>query len=57
MKYKILIIDDEISICELLKITLVAEGYEVSTANDGLDGLKKVGSFDTGSDAPMNQWI
>ena len=45
MKQKILIIDDEISICELLKINLESEGYQVITAHDGVEGLKKFEAF------------
>ena len=35
MKYKILIVDDDINICELLRLYLEKEGYETSVANDG----------------------
>lgn len=45
MKNKILIVDDEISICDLLKISLQTEGYEVRTSNDGMDALEKIESF------------
>ena len=36
---KILVIDDDINICELLKIYLENEGYEIKIANDGMEGL------------------
>lgn len=42
MKQKILIVDDEIPICNLLKVALSSEGYEIMTANDGRDALKKI---------------
>jgi two-component system response regulator AtoC len=38
---KILVIDDEKSICETLELYLTEEGYEVYTANTGTDGLNK----------------
>ncbi|MBN1872505.1 MAG: response regulator [Candidatus Omnitrophica bacterium] len=39
---KILIVDDEPDLLELLKTTLVNNGYDVVTANDGLQGLEQV---------------
>ncbi len=39
MATKILVIDDESSICEMLKVYLENEGYEVKTASDGVDGI------------------
>ena len=39
MANKLLIIDDDINICELLKIYLEKEGYEVKTASDGVEGI------------------
>ena len=36
---KIVVIDDEIDLTELLKIELETEGYEVFTATDGKSGL------------------
>lgn len=41
-KGKILIIDDEHDMVEFLKIRLTAEGYDVHTAFDGLEGWQKV---------------
>lgn len=38
---RILVIDDDKSICESLKLYLTEEGYEVATALTGEDGLKK----------------
>ena len=36
---KILVVDDETNICELLKLYLEKEGYEVYTANNGADAV------------------
>ncbi len=38
---KILVIDDDLSICETLEMYLTEEGYSVYTANTGTDGLNK----------------
>ncbi|HOO40998.1 MAG TPA: sigma-54 dependent transcriptional regulator [Syntrophales bacterium] len=38
---KILVIDDDQSICETLELYLAEEGYTVYTANTGTDGLNK----------------
>jgi len=45
MKKKILIVDDEISICDLLKITFVEEGFDVETAYSGREAIRKLESF------------
>jgi DNA-binding response OmpR family regulator len=42
MKPKILVVDDEASICDLVKINLELEGYEVSTAGDGEAALRSI---------------
>ena len=42
MKNKILIVEDDLSTVELLKVTLELEGYEVAIAYDGIDALRKV---------------
>ena len=39
MYKKILVIDDDKNICEMLKIYMENEGYEVKTANDGAEGV------------------
>ena len=39
MSTKILVIDDDTNICEMLRVYLENEGYEVKTANDGIDGV------------------
>lgn len=41
MSDKILIVDDEVSICELLKLELELEGYQCEIAYDGQDALNK----------------
>ena len=40
MPSKILVVDDEKSIVEIISYNLQKEGYEVITANDGMQGLK-----------------
>ena len=37
---KILIVDDDTNICELLRLYIEKEGYEASIANDGETALK-----------------
>ena len=39
MSTTILVIDDDINICEMLRVYLENEGYEVKTANDGAEGI------------------
>lgn len=36
---KILVVDDEKDLCEILKFNLEAEGYSVDTANSGEEAL------------------
>ncbi len=38
---KILIIDDDIDLVEIMKLTLMSKNYEVISAHDGKEGLKK----------------
>ena len=38
---KILVVDDDANICELLRLYLTKEGYQVTVANDGEEGLDK----------------
>ncbi len=38
--FKILVVDDEPDIVEFIAYNLKKEGYDVCTANDGLDGIK-----------------
>ncbi len=55
MKTRILIIDDEIHIVELLKFNLEVSGYEVDFAYDGLDGFMKM--KDTNPDLILLDWM
>jgi DNA-binding response OmpR family regulator len=41
---KILVVEDERDYRDFLDLVLRLEGYEVSTANDGMDALKKIKS-------------
>ena len=46
-KYKILVVDDEDDLCEILKFNLETEGYQVTTANSAEDALElDIASFD-----------
>lgn len=42
MSRRILIADDEVAICQLLRTTLESEGYLTASAYDGLETLDKV---------------
>jgi len=42
MRKKILVVDDEIQLVEMLKMRLEANGYEALTAYDGREALEKV---------------
>ena len=39
-KLKILVVDDEQDICEILQFNLETEGYEVDTAIEALNSIK-----------------
>ena len=41
MKRRILIIDDDRSVAEIFRLTLIAEGYEADVAYNGGEGLQK----------------
>lgn len=45
MGKKIFIVDDEPDILDFCKLVLETEGFEVFTATNGLDLIKKIGSF------------
>ena len=45
MAKKILVIDDEEQLVDMLKMRLRANGYEVIAAYDGEEGLRKAGEF------------
>ena len=40
MKHKILIVDDDLNICELLRLYLEKDGFETIVANDGLQAVE-----------------
>ncbi|MBI2069399.1 MAG: response regulator [Elusimicrobia bacterium] len=42
MSKKILVVDDEESICELLRVALAREGFEILTAKNGKEALSIV---------------
>lgn len=42
---KILVIDDEKAICDILSASLKDEGFDVDTAGDGLSGLQQIQAF------------
>ena len=43
---KMLVIDDDVNICELIKVYFQNEGYEVAIANDGVSGMQMFKSYD-----------
>ncbi len=43
---KILVVDDDVNICDLLRLYLENEGYEVKTANDGDVGVELFREYD-----------
>ena len=45
MSNKVLVVDDDINICELLKLYLKKEGFTVSIANDGTSAVKTFNEF------------
>jgi len=42
---KILVVDDELPIADILKFKLEKEGYQVAIANDGVEALEKFEEF------------
>jgi len=46
MPKKVLVVDDEPSITDLVSLILTEKGYEVSIANDGKQGLKQFESVE-----------
>ena len=45
--YRILVVDDEEDLCEILKFNLEMEGYQVDTATSAEDALKlKLTNYD-----------
>ncbi len=43
---KILVVDDDVNICDLLRLYFENEGYEVKTANDGNEGIALFHEYD-----------
>ncbi|MEM8532738.1 MAG: response regulator [Chloroflexota bacterium] len=41
-KYHILIVDDDVSVCSLLRLFFTRHGYDVSLATNGVEGLEVV---------------
>lgn len=41
-KYKVLVVDDEKAICEILQASLEEEGYSIRVAHDGFAALKEI---------------
>ena len=46
MDTKLLIVDDDPNICDMLKLYFKNEGYKVETANDGIEGLSVFKIYD-----------
>lgn len=45
-KYTIMVIEDEVSLCDILSDELTALGYRVVIAHNGEDGLRKIGEHE-----------
>ena len=45
MQYKILIVDDDVNICELLRLYLEKDGFETVVANDGKQAVNMAEKF------------
>ncbi len=46
MDTKLLIVDDDVNICDMLKLYFENEGFKVKTANDGISGLANFKMYD-----------
>jgi len=46
MPKKILVVDDEKPISDIIKFNLTKEGFDVDTAYDGEEAIKKVDEYD-----------
>ena len=46
MDTKLLVVDDDLNICDMLKLYFENEGYIVKTANDGIDGVNFFKAFE-----------
>ena len=45
MEKKVLVVDDDPDICELIKVALSPKGYTVKVAQTGIEGIEDVGMF------------
>jgi two-component system chemotaxis response regulator CheY len=39
---RVLVVDDDAAMARMIRLTLISEGYAVTTASDGIDGLAKL---------------
>ena len=46
MATKILVVDDDLNICEMLRLYLKKEGYDVASASDGEEGIERFREYD-----------
>lgn len=46
MATKILVVDDDLNICEMLRLYLKKEGYDVANASDGEEGVERFKEYD-----------
>ena len=46
MDTKLLVVDDDLNICDMLRLYFENEGYTVKTANDGMEGIKYFKTFE-----------
>ncbi len=46
MDTKLLIVDDDINICDMLRLYFENEGYKIKTANDGMEGIIAFKTFE-----------
>ncbi len=57
MPKKILVVDDEKPISDIIKFNLTKEGFDVDTAYDGEEAVKKVDEYDRSISKPKNEKI
>ena len=53
---KILIVDDDTNICELLRLYIEKEGFEASIANDGETALKMFDTVNPDISVPFREY-
>jgi len=39
---RVLVVDDDEAMARMIRLTLISDGYDVTTATDGIDGLEKL---------------